>query len=266
MLSGFLVSGLLPFKDDRRAGSVSAGRFLIRRGFKIYPAFYALLAFTMAKALAEGMSIDAFSWWNVAAEAFFFQNYTHGIFPHTWSLAVEEHFYILAALTLALMARKGGDDPFRRLPRCFAVVAVLCLAGRLLMDAAVPAYHGYIHLFPTHLRLDGLTFGVLLSYLFHFHRERLERSLTGRVRERVLVAAGLALLLPAFLFAHDENPAIYTVGVSGFFIGSGLLVLATVMRPPRESLPVRAPGVRRGTQILHLPSGTRTVIVNVGGG
>lgn len=41
VLSGFLVSGLV-FEEWKRTGGFAAGRFLIRRGFKIYPAFYLL--------------------------------------------------------------------------------------------------------------------------------------------------------------------------------------------------------------------------------
>ncbi|MBX6315440.1 MAG: acyltransferase, partial [Isosphaeraceae bacterium] len=39
VLSGFLVSGLL-FTEFKAHGRISPGRFLIRRGFKIYPQFY----------------------------------------------------------------------------------------------------------------------------------------------------------------------------------------------------------------------------------
>jgi peptidoglycan/LPS O-acetylase OafA/YrhL len=259
VLSGFLVSGLL-FKEHQRTQSLNPVRFLVRRGFKIYPAFYALLAFTIGKALVEGLRLDEISWGNVAAEVFFVQNYTQGVLPHTWSLAVEEHFYFLAAITLALMSRKGGRDPFRRIPIVFGVVAVFCLAARLLMTAAIPWYHGYVHLFPTHLRLDGLTFGVLLSYLFHFRREWLDRMVKGR--EVLLAAAALLLLLPAFIFTHSETPAIYSVGVTGFFVGSGLLVLAAVMRPPADSRAVRAVAyVGRHSYSIYLWH--MTVIVNV---
>jgi peptidoglycan/LPS O-acetylase OafA/YrhL len=259
VLSGFLVSGLL-FKEHQRTQSLNPVRFLVRRGFKIYPAFYALLAFTIGKALVEGLRLDEISWGNVAAEVFFVQNYTQGVLPHTWSLAVEEHFYFLAAITLALMSRKGGRDPFRRIPIVFGVVAVFCLAARLLMTAAIPWYHGYVHLFPTHLRLDGLTFGVLLSYLFHFRREWLDRMVKGR--EVLLAAAALMLLLPAFIFTHSETPAIYSVGVTGFFVGSGLLVLAAVMRPPADSRAVRAVAyVGRHSYSIYLWH--MTVIVNV---
>src|SRR5215469_6695095 len=45
-LSGFLVSGLL-FRDYRRYGTLHWKRFLIRRGFKIYPGYYALLLTTV---------------------------------------------------------------------------------------------------------------------------------------------------------------------------------------------------------------------------
>src|SRR5438270_7344794 len=45
VLSGFLVSGLL-FSEYKQFGTVSPGRFLLRRGLKIYPAFYVFLAGT----------------------------------------------------------------------------------------------------------------------------------------------------------------------------------------------------------------------------
>ena len=45
VLSGFLVSSLL-FVEAKKSGSVNAKKFLIRRGFKIYPLFYLLLFLT----------------------------------------------------------------------------------------------------------------------------------------------------------------------------------------------------------------------------
>ena len=259
VLSGFLVSGLL-FGEYRRRRVLDPVRFLVRRGFKIYPAFYALLAFTIGKALIEGLRVDEISWGNVAAEAFFVQNYARGVLPHTWSLAVEEHFYLLAAITLALLARRGGDDPFRRIPWIFGALAAFCLGARVLAAVGAPAYDGYLHLFPTHHRLDGLAFGVLLSYVFHFHRGWLDRAVGGR--EALLAVVGLALLLPAFLYTHSETPAIYSVGVSAFYLGSGLLVLALVLRPPAESRPVRAIAyLGRHSYSIYLWH--LTVIVNV---
>ncbi len=105
------------------------------------------------------------------------QNYFPAIWPQTWSLAVEEHFYFLLALLAAILVRwdvakrREGptgqsrvSDPFAALVPIFGVVAVVALIIRI-----VAATHGtpsfYHNLFPTHLRLDSLLFGVLLSYL-----------------------------------------------------------------------------------------------------
>src|SRR3954470_16543543 len=46
VLSGFLVAGLL-FQEHRRHGTFSLGRFYLRRGLKIYPAFYSFLILTL---------------------------------------------------------------------------------------------------------------------------------------------------------------------------------------------------------------------------
>ncbi len=46
VLSGFLVSGLL-FREYQQDGQLLPGRFLIRRGFKIYPQFYLLVVVTI---------------------------------------------------------------------------------------------------------------------------------------------------------------------------------------------------------------------------
>src|SRR5215831_18752084 len=42
VLSGFLISGLL-FREYKATGGIRIGRFLVRRGFKIYPAYYLFL-------------------------------------------------------------------------------------------------------------------------------------------------------------------------------------------------------------------------------
>src|SRR3954452_19313690 len=50
VLSGFLISGLL-FSEFEKTGTINLKRFWIRRGFKIYPPFYALIGLTALVAL-----------------------------------------------------------------------------------------------------------------------------------------------------------------------------------------------------------------------
>ena len=101
VLSGFLVSGLL-FREYQERGAVRPGRFLIRRGFKIYPAFYTMAIPILLLAQAPARQ--------VVSELFFVQNYLlPNFFGYTWTLAVEEHFYLLLAAVVWCAVRYRPD-------------------------------------------------------------------------------------------------------------------------------------------------------------
>src|SRR5262245_52834501 len=162
VISGFLVGGLL-FRELRDRGTVASGHFLIRRGFKIYPAFYFMLACTLVPVLAVGVErpVD-----RIVSELFFLQSYTSGLWRHTWSLAVEEHFYLLLALLFAVATagRMRAYFGLRSVLGLYVVTAAVCLLLRIRLSTSL-SYSHMTHLFATHLRLDSLFFGVLLSYV-----------------------------------------------------------------------------------------------------
>lgn len=56
VLRGYLVSGLL-FREYQQTQTIRAGRFLVRRGFKIYPQFYLFLAAGCAAKLFWKLSL-----------------------------------------------------------------------------------------------------------------------------------------------------------------------------------------------------------------
>jgi peptidoglycan/LPS O-acetylase OafA/YrhL len=56
VLSGFLISGLL-FSEYKKKQSIDLPRFFIRRGFKIYPAFYLMLLTTFLVAASYGVYV-----------------------------------------------------------------------------------------------------------------------------------------------------------------------------------------------------------------
>lgn len=226
VLSGFLVSGLL-YREYQRNKSVDLKRFLIRRGFKIYPAFYAMIGFTILVQLGTGQSIPIRQ---LAGELTFFQNYLDGLWNHTWSLAVEEHFYIgIAVLCLFLLRRNrqivDKSDPFRCIPFIFFAIASLCLLLRITNLFVFESYSHKWFLFGTHIRIDSLMFGVLLSYLWHFRN--LEKRIEG-VGTFTLIGAGTGLLLPAFIFPLEQYELVSVIGVIFFYLGSGALLLAAI--------------------------------------
>lgn len=214
VLSGFLVSGLL-FREFQKTGSIRWTAFVARRGFKIYPAFWCLLIFTLCFNHFAGAA--AFEWKRTLSELFFMQNYGTAMWGHTWSLAVEEHFYLLLPILLAASAR----DHFRGLPWVIGVTAVCLLALRCLGGE----YNVQQSVFATHLRLDSLLFGVLLAYGYYFHRAVFDKIASYRW---LLCLVGIAWLAPAFIWPLEETRGIYTFGFTGFYLGSGAILMAAI--------------------------------------
>ena len=222
VLSGFLVSGLL-FNEYKKRGDVDLKRFLLRRGFKIYPAFWLLIFVTLGVTIFSGEAV-----WRTAFfdELLFVQNYRPPVWEHDWSLAVEEHFYIFLTFlffVFLLFGKRRGGNSFAFVPKLFAVVAVVCLAFRVLTAAYLP--FDYVrNIEPTHLRIDSLFFGVLLSYLWHF-RALSENEFLRRNKFAVALV-GAACFVPAFVFELNETAWLPTVGLTFLYSGGGLLMLA----------------------------------------
>ena len=247
VLSGFLVAGLL-FREVAQRGSIRIGRFLIRRGLKIYPAFYAFIGLSVAARIAYGDHIAKQQIW---AELLFVQNYFPGVWTHTWSLAVEEHFYLLLAALFLLLARGRSPNAFRTLPAIFLVTAlIVCLWRSWLI--ATSEYSVYTHRFPTHVEIDALLFGVLLAYWWNTFD-----AVRQRAREyRLWTLLGGASVLAASLWLPGPGIS-YVVGHVLTYVGFGLILIGAV------SLPVHGiSGLGRGLRAieyvgahwyLHLP-------------
>lgn len=226
VLSGFLVSGLL-FEEFKRRGSLDIKRFLVRRGFKIYPPLFLLIVVTVIYTLLHGQPIEIRQ---TVSELVMMQNYTGALWNHTWSLAVEWHFYLLLALVLFVLmkASRSPDHSFSLIPWIFGVCAVFCLTARVvsssLIESVGPQHFKWLY-FGSHIRLDSLMFGVLLGYLWHFHGLK---SRIAKVPSALLLVGGVALFAPAFVFEVETHRPMSVIGYSIFYVASGFLVLAAV--------------------------------------
>lgn len=216
VLSGFLVSGLL-FQEYREFHTIAAGRFLARRGFKIYPLFYLYLMIAVAIEQLFYYGVDKRA---LLADIFFIQSYHLGVWPHTWSLAVEEHFYIGLTLLVLLLVKTKLLDQVKLVTLLFFGLALLSFSLRL----SIVTTNGpikFMHHFATHLRMDSLLFGVLISYYYHFRKE-LFVSFFQKNR-KVFYFLSTLLLLPAFLLPA-EHPFMYTIGLTFIYTGFGILL------------------------------------------
>lgn len=223
VLSGFLISGVL-FHEYKHTGTLNIKRFLIRRGLKIYPSFYLLM---VAATCIYFLHYSLVSRNQLVVSLFFLQNYGENVYMllvHTWSLAVEEHFYLLLPVVLvAQIAVFRKRDPFRFIPFFFLAIAASCLALRYFTLA--PGHLAWM----THMRIDSLFAGVALGYFYHFRRSVFEK-LTGNY---ALVLA-VILILPAALLDAHARP-MQTFGLTGLLVGFSFLVAWCVVRSPRTS-------------------------------
>jgi peptidoglycan/LPS O-acetylase OafA/YrhL len=240
VLSGFLVSGLL-FNEYKKHGKVEVGRFLIRRGFKIYPAFYVFLLSTLGIDLflrfvrhwREVPGIGAPGFGAYLCEALFVQNYGLHTWPHTWSLAVEEHFYLLLGLGVFLLSRRfagRADNPFSFIPYFFifavpALLVVKLINVHLHPPSLYPDGGWRCNCIFTHLRFDSLLFGVVLSYISIFHTE--ETALAVK-RYSLIILVSSCMLVSICGVISQWTAFMYTIGFCLLYLGFGGLVMLMI--------------------------------------
>jgi peptidoglycan/LPS O-acetylase OafA/YrhL len=225
VLSGFLIGGLL-IGELRRHGKINVTRFLVRRGLKIYPAYFVFIGYLIlvptAKVLAsggEGFATLAEQWRMYWPNLLFLQNYV-GSNPagHTWTLAVEEHFYLL--LPFALVALVATDRIRLLGPLCLLAVPVLLLSLRGLSVWSGDPFAEKMA--ATHLRLDALLFGVGIRSIAEYLPERFAAARRWR---HWLVPIGLFLW--SFNFWIEPNTVfVRTFGLLFNYLGSAAFLLA----------------------------------------
>jgi len=221
VLSGYLITSLL-MREER----VSLTAFYRRRALRILPPLVAAIALALALGVA-GV---------IAPVAFFYANYVpapslKGL-THTWSLAVEEHFYLAWPLLFIALGRQRA-----RLLTTL-VAAALCLRVWLyILDADLVALYRN-----TLARMDALAIGCLAAL--------------GGIRVHCnLGLAALAAACVAFLLVPWGGAAIMTYGFTAFAIVCMAAVVAARDIPWLEH-PVLVYIGRRsyGLYVYHFPT------------
>jgi peptidoglycan/LPS O-acetylase OafA/YrhL len=164
VLSGFLITRLL-IAEHHRTGTVSFSRFYVRRGLRLLPALLVVCLFVGAANLLLNVPGHAATLFGVVTAL----TYTSSIFAAaggdlgnmlpTWSLSVEEYFYLVWPAILVVILRT-------RRPR--AAVAALCVVA-VLFHAIVPTIAGWnsarVYYAPD-TRFEQLLMGALLAFMF----------------------------------------------------------------------------------------------------
>lgn len=196
-LSGYLITTLMRLECER-TGGINLRDFYMRRALRIFPPFYLVLGVIALLGVTGAVEGD-FSWSALAAQAGFVSNYWEiygGLQPAgtevMWSLAVEEHFYLLFPLFYISLRRVLPDARHQ-----FMALIGLCglvLAWRIFLVhgwQVIDLRHGGTHhprtCHGTDTRLDGLLFGCALAV---FGNPALDAA---KGQKRLLLWVGLPL-------------------------------------------------------------------------
>lgn len=231
VLSGFLVAGLF-FEELKRSGTVSPGRFLIRRAFKIYPQFWAMTAATVCCYLWQSYPINLSA---LVSDLLFLQSYIPGLWLHTWTLSVEEHFYALLAVCFLILKKTRGRKPeihVDLIPAICLAVIFLCLGARiatwrLSWEPGFTISNDKLFTQATHVRIDALFFGVLLAFFWH---RRWSQPIKARIfaNRWLLLVIGAFLLLTPYPMRATQYESWLIFGYMLLYLGSGCLLLAAL--------------------------------------
>jgi peptidoglycan/LPS O-acetylase OafA/YrhL len=208
-LSGFLIT-LLLLREHERTGAVSLKDFYIRRTRRIFPALYGFVALGTVIYLVRGHEVP---WHDVIASLLYVENYHEAIahtrdsfVGHTWSLGIEEQFYLLWPLLML-----GLRHDLRRLTWALAAVIGLSWAWRMVLQYGLQAHQGYIyHAFET--RMDQLAIGCLLAVLLkRFPPGEAWRAILSNPWAPALVIAAIAVSSLFHGQVHYRYPLAYTI-------------------------------------------------------
>jgi peptidoglycan/LPS O-acetylase OafA/YrhL len=251
VLSGFLITALL-LEERERNGRVDYLAFFQRRALRLFPALAVLLPI-IAVAAHVAPTIDP-----VIADqttrglpwvAFYAANWARGLgnqiglFGHTWSLSIEEQFYLIWPVTLAALL--GRAFRVRR-----ALLVCLVSAGAVAIHRAI-AWAGGAGVDRvangTDMRADALLVGCALALALHAgFRPRIPAALT-------LSAVGFLGWVVATQSAF--SPFLYMGGLTATAVAAAIVIIALLQAPRALSArPLVALGrISYGVYLWHFP-------------
>jgi len=216
VLSGFLIGGiLLESRDSDRFFQT----FYLRRVHRIVPIYYLwIILFLVFRAASRWLSpgwqlLNFGDYSHVPLYLVFLQNYIFSRtvldriwFGVTWSLAVEEQFYLVAPPLIRFLTR-------RSLISVLLTVLVAAPIVRLLIFILFPNYR-YLVTFAMPCRADALGIGILAAIGWHDAGIRSYFQLRSQLLRNLLIGSSAGVVLLAWWLEHPVSAITATVGYS----------------------------------------------------
>jgi peptidoglycan/LPS O-acetylase OafA/YrhL len=260
-LSGYLITTLLR-REHESTGRIALGNFYLRRVYRILPPMYIVLILAVVLDLT-GVFNSQMTLRGVIAQFAHLTNYYIIYFgpselaPATsimWSLAVEEHFYLLFPVALGLLYRHFES---RGIAGVLLAVCGLVLLWRMYLVFVSGHGHEYTY-FATDTRVDSLLFGCILGVWRNPALDLRERT-PGKRTWMALLAISIGLLLFTFLYRSESFRESFRYSIQGIALFSIFFCAVRFHHWPifawLETRPMRAMGLISYTFYLaHIPA------------
>ena len=210
VLSGFLITSLLIAEQDTK-GKIDLRRFYERRVRRLIPALVAVLIATGVLMAIQGRLVDYIG---PAAVSFFYVSdiakaigYDLGYVGHTWSLAMEEQFYLLWPALLIFAPRKW-----------LAPLAIAGIVGAVALQLLLVPDNVLAHFRPD-VRADAILWGCLIALI------------PVAIPRWAAAASGIALFVVSFTFLWPYAIGLSSVLSAVFIAGAAGLAPVLSARP-----------------------------------
>ena len=231
-ISGWLIAGLLADESLSSGGKIHWRTFFMKRAFRLMPALILYVAISTIALNAVGVKLPLS---DVGASLFYVANYfdifvgfqkitalspagleTNLRSPFTilWSLAVEEHFYLLFP---GLVAVCGARLNWMLLAVSLVTALALILRFFIAAHGAEGVDIGYRIYAGTDTRIDAISFGVLCAIAMR--HDRLYSTLSQVWRSGFTVAFSCVALIATFLYRDPQflNTMRYSIHGAALF-------------------------------------------------
>ena len=207
VLSGYLITALLA-DEWRTEGAIHLSRFYWNRFLRLTPPLYAMLAVVALLGISSPYEVSVAALYLGDLIVPFSEDF--GATSHSWSLAVEEHFYLAWPLLLVPVLRSRNPA---------VLVLVLFLAATIWRVVTLPLGPAEQVYFRFDARLTGLLLGAGLALV---NLGSLEREL----RNRIGLVSAVILAVAATCFQIHTSLSLVFVQPLVELASAGLLVAA----------------------------------------
>lgn len=215
VLSGFLITRIL-LGEKNKTGKISYKAFILKRALRIFPIYYAAIIFCF---IAYG-SINN----DTLSALFYVSNYhfsfdeTGGPLRHTWSLAVEEQFYLFWPFVVLFF----GAQAIKRFS-IYALPVILVVVAIVMMVAWDSYYTERLLYRATFFRMLSLCLGAVIA--INFVSNKSVHSSDAYIG----LAASMILLGVTYIWEKFDDSGFSSISkMFGFSILSYTIVLVTV--------------------------------------